>query len=64
MTLTDTGAYIAIVLLGLAVGVAFIAFLIGLRRRRYQGPFTVPYAGFRTGAHADDTTRPAPADSV
>lgn len=37
------------VLLGLAVGVAFIAALTALRRGRYRGPDPEPYAGFREG---------------
>lgn len=51
MTLTDTGSHIAVGLLGLALGVACIAVLVSLRRRRYRGPFADPYAGFREAAH-------------
>lgn len=53
MTLTDTGSTIAVSLLGLALGVAIIAVLVSLRRRRYRGPFADPYAGFRTGARTE-----------
>lgn len=53
MTLTDTAMQIAGGLLGAALAVAFIVALHGLRRRRYQGPFSEPYAGFQTGAHAE-----------
>lgn len=51
MTIIDTGAHIAAFLLGAAAAAAFIATLVRLRRRRYQGPHTEPYAGFREAAH-------------
>ena len=37
------------VLLGLALGVAFIVALTALRRGRYRGRDPEPYAGFREG---------------
>ncbi|WP_086746174.1 MULTISPECIES: hypothetical protein [Actinomycetes] len=42
---------IAVCLLGGALAAAFIAGLRSLRRRRYQGPASEPYAGFQSGAH-------------
>jgi hypothetical protein len=51
VTIIDTGAHIAAFLLGAAAVAAFIAALVRLRRRGYQGPAPEPYAGFREAAH-------------
>jgi hypothetical protein len=51
VTLTDASMHIGAFLAGCAIGAAVIRALILARRRRYQGPASDPYAGFRTGAY-------------
>lgn len=46
MTLTDASTRIAVVLMGLAAGLAVIAALVAARGRRYPA---VPYATFQPG---------------
>jgi hypothetical protein len=46
VTLTDASTHIAVVLMGLASGVAVIAALVATRGRRYPA---VPYATFHPG---------------
>ncbi|MDX3033018.1 hypothetical protein [Streptomyces scabiei] len=54
MTLTDASLHIAAFLLGGALLAAAATGLRSLRRRRYQGPASEPYAGFQTGARTGE----------